>query len=151
MSESQARRRGVRPVIVCAIAGIALLAAVALVRAARTAPHRPASSAEVAASLAQGVAWIWPNSNGPQPPYREAAVLVESLTLRTGGVERGGRTQPMALPATAAARDARVGPFEAAAPVVEVTETRPRTVPPYEQVKGRLLEAMQRRAAQGQK
>lgn len=35
--------------------------------------------------------------------------------------------------------------------VVEVMEVRPRTVPPYEQVKGRLLEAMQRRATQGQK
>jgi len=98
MSESQARRRGVRPVIVCAIAGIALLAAAALARAGRAAPHRPASPAEVASSLAQGVAWIWPNSNGPRPPYREAAVLVESLTLRAWGVERGGRTQPMALP-----------------------------------------------------
>jgi hypothetical protein len=35
--------------------------------------------------------------------------------------------------------------------VVEVTEVRPRVVPPYEQMKGRLLEAMRQRAAQGQK
>jgi len=35
--------------------------------------------------------------------------------------------------------------------VVEVTDVRPRVVPPYEQMKGRILEALQRRAAQGQK
>jgi hypothetical protein len=67
--------------------------------------HRSASPAEVAASLPRGVAWIWPNSNGPQgtrsdsPPYREAAVLVESLVLRARGVEHGGRTQSLQLPA----------------------------------------------------
>lgn len=66
--------------------------------------QRPASAEEVTASLAQGVAWIWPNSNGPQSvpgglaPYREAAVLVESLALRADGVERGGRTQPLNVP-----------------------------------------------------
>lgn len=108
MSESQARRRGVRPVIAFAIAGIALVAAGALARAVRQDARQPASPAEVAASLAKGVAWIWPDSNGPQrpsgaadAPYREAAVLVESLTLRAGGVERGGRTQPLALPSGA--------------------------------------------------
>jgi hypothetical protein len=60
----------------------------------------------VRASLADGVAWIWPDSNGPparttdsSPPYREAALLVESLVLRADGVERGGRRQPLALPA----------------------------------------------------
>lgn len=66
------------------------------------------------ASLAHGAAWIWPNSNGPRtadsptsgssaadptPPYREAAVLVASLGLRGGGVEHGGRTRPLQLPA----------------------------------------------------
>lgn len=35
--------------------------------------------------------------------------------------------------------------------VVEVTEVRPRTVPTFEQMRGRLLEALQRRAAQAQK
>lgn len=98
MSESQARRRGVRPVIAFAIAGIVLLAAGALARAIGQGAHQPASPAEVASSLAHGVAWIWPDSNGPRR-YREAAVLVESLTLRASGVERGGRQQPMALPA----------------------------------------------------
>lgn len=66
-----------------------------------------ASSAEVAESLARGAAWIWPDSNGPHRPgttaaapvYRDAAVLVESLVLRGSRVERGGRTQPLTLPA----------------------------------------------------
>lgn len=31
------------------------------------------------------------------PPYREAAVLVESIVLRAHGVERGGRTQPLTV------------------------------------------------------
>ena len=63
------------------------------------------SASEVASSLAQGVAWIWPNSNGPlhaqssATPYREAAVLVESLMLHAGGVQYGGRKQPLTLPA----------------------------------------------------
>jgi hypothetical protein len=103
MSEALARHRSVRAVIVCAVVGIALLAAGALARAFQQDTRRPASPAEVAASLAQGAAWIWPDSNGPQgsgdKPYREAAVLVESLVLRAGGVERGGRQQPLALPA----------------------------------------------------
>lgn len=103
MTEPQIRRRGVRLAIACAVAGIALLVAGMLALAAAQDSRRPASAAEVAVSLARGVAWIWPDSNGPQraadPAYREAAVLVESLVLRAGGVERGGRTQPLALPA----------------------------------------------------
>jgi hypothetical protein len=74
-----------------------------------------ATPVAVAASLARGAAWIWPSSNGPvwmqrassarpvasalpAPPYREAAVLVESLVLRSQGVERGGRRLPLPLP-----------------------------------------------------
>jgi hypothetical protein len=99
----------VPPATACVVTGIVLLAAGLLAHVVR---HRvpegargPASSAEVAASLTHGVAWIWPDSNGPRAahgdasPYREAAVLVESLMLRAGGIEHGGRTQPLALPA----------------------------------------------------
>lgn len=109
MSEPHARLRGVLPATVCVVTGIVLLAAGVLAHAVR---HRapedargPASSEEVATSLTHGVAWIWPNSNGPQvargnaAPYLEAAVLVESLVLRASGVEHGGRTQPLTLPA----------------------------------------------------
>lgn len=88
-----------------ALAGVILgvvFAAGALVARSRTASvaQAPASSSEVAASLAQGVAWIWPDSNGPRPSagFREAAVLVESLVLRAQGVERASRTQPLLLP-----------------------------------------------------
>jgi hypothetical protein len=35
--------------------------------------------------------------------------------------------------------------------VIEVTEVRPRVVPPYEQLKGRIVETLEKRAAQGQK
>ncbi|KQY81441.1 hypothetical protein ASD35_06395 [Pelomonas sp. Root1444] len=106
MEESQ-RRRSAR--LRCA-AGILLWTVSVLAHAA---PHlaaepaaRSASPAEVAASLARGAAWIWPDSNGPHrprttsaaPAYRDAAVLVESLVLRGVRVERGGRTQPLALP-----------------------------------------------------
>ena len=109
MSEhTRTRRQGVLPAGV-SVVGLALLAAGALTHTIRhESPQEapaPASRAEVATSLARGVAWIWPNSNGPQGtrgdtvPYREAAVLVESLVLRAGGVEHGGRTQPLALPA----------------------------------------------------
>jgi hypothetical protein len=108
MSEPNARRRSVLPATLCAVTGIVLLAAGMLGRAVRDrAPEDargPASSAEVATSLTHGVAWIWPGSNGPlvargdAAPYREAAVLVESLVLRASGVEHGGRTQPLALP-----------------------------------------------------
>jgi hypothetical protein len=93
-------RPGLRP----AFAWLAAAALVALAvlafdtgRSART----PATRAEVATSLARGVAWIWPDSNGPRgaAAYGEAAVLVESLVLRAQGVEHGGRTQSLALPA----------------------------------------------------
>ncbi|RZL39849.1 MAG: hypothetical protein EOP35_02685 [Rubrivivax sp.] len=89
---------------------LALAAAALLLAAGVPAqPGRPAagaSAAAVDASVARGTAWIWPDSNGPRrlaeaaaaPPYREAAVLVESLVLRATGVERGGRRQPLALP-----------------------------------------------------
>lgn len=106
MHELPARGRGVFPAIACAIVGIVLLAAGVLVPAvghrAPEGAYRAASSAEVTASLAHGVAWIWPDSNGPggdSTHYGEAAVLVESLVLRAGSIERGGRTQPLALPA----------------------------------------------------
>jgi hypothetical protein len=65
--------------------------------------RRLATPSAIAASLAHGAAWIWPDSNGPQSargtatPYRDAAVLVESLVLRGAGVEHGGRTQPLSL------------------------------------------------------
>ncbi|RZL87988.1 MAG: hypothetical protein EOP73_30865 [Variovorax sp.] len=93
------RRMRARPSIGWAAAGALLLAQGAV-------DATPASNAEVAASLAQGVAWIWPDSNGPSPDpgsrapqrYREAAVLVEALVLRAGGVERVGRRQPLSLP-----------------------------------------------------
>ncbi len=58
----------------------------------------------VRASLVQGAAWIWPGSNGPlpatggAPTYRVAAVLAESLVLRSRGVERGRRSAPLPLP-----------------------------------------------------
>jgi hypothetical protein len=92
----------------CLVIGIALAAVVfAHASGSHSAEdkHRPASRDAVAASLAQGVAWIWPDSNGPLPlsghtgpAYREAAVLVESLVLRGAGVEHGGRRQPLPLP-----------------------------------------------------
>uniref|UniRef100_UPI004039A97A hypothetical protein n=1 Tax=Variovorax sp. BK018 TaxID=3450241 RepID=UPI004039A97A len=91
------------------VSGAFLLVASLLVGAAH---HRakenalkPISSASVTDSLAQGVAWIWPDSNGPRgvsgatAPYREAAVMAESLVLRADRVERGGRRQPLLLPA----------------------------------------------------
>lgn len=65
---------------------------------------KPSRIDSVAASLAQGTAWIWPASNGPRPApggapaYRVAAVLTESLVLRARGVERGGRSAPLPLP-----------------------------------------------------
>jgi hypothetical protein len=82
-------------------------------------PADAVSPTDVAASLARGVAWIWPDSNGPRgsaAPYREAAVLVESLVMRGAGVEHGGRTQPLAL-AGAAVRVIPVVHVEAAADV----------------------------------
>lgn len=89
-------------------AGIIGLTAVALMctacRDVDKPPLAPATSAQIASSLARGAAWIWPNSSGPSAapgdiaPYREAAVLVESLVLRAQGVERGGRTQALRLP-----------------------------------------------------
>jgi len=88
--------------------GVALLAVGALAnvigRRDLDATSTAASSSEIATSLARGAAWIWPDSNGPlsargdAAPYREAAVLVESLVLRADGAEHGGRTQPLALP-----------------------------------------------------
>ena len=63
----------------------------------------PASRAQVDAALSErGVAWIWPASNGPAADraagYREAAVLVETLVIHAGGIERMPRMQPLALP-----------------------------------------------------
>jgi hypothetical protein len=109
VSEAHAGRRIVLPPAIVWVACIALLASAVLAYAVharlRAGTRGPASPAEVATSLAQGVAWIWPDSNGPlrarsgAAPYHEAAVLVESLVLRADGVERGGRTQPLILPA----------------------------------------------------
>lgn len=93
------------------LAGIVFLAGAMLAHAVRNpaledAIEKPAAPEAVAASLASGVAWIWPQSNGPQAarpdtvtPYHEAAVLLESLVLRGRGVERGGRQHPLVLPA----------------------------------------------------
>ena len=97
----QARRLAVASVVAaCVVAAAGVLASGAGVRVV-TDRTSPASGNEVAASLAHGVAWIWPGSNGPRgdtASYREAAVLVESLVLRADGVERRGRTQPLRLP-----------------------------------------------------
>lgn len=109
MNEGHARRKGAPRVGMRAVACILVLAAAGAF--AWFGSHRGqdlrgrASPAQVASSLAGGTAWIWPASNGPlsaqddTASYREAAVLVESLVLRGDGVERGGRTQPLALPA----------------------------------------------------
>ncbi len=94
----------------CALALAVLFAGQAGRHGRRTVIEVPlrsvATPSMVQASLAGGVAWIWPDSNGPlakttdtAPPYREAALLVESLVLRADGVERGGRSQSLALPA----------------------------------------------------
>ena len=103
------RRRGVRRGMLCIAAGVVLAAGwLAYTRhaSARLDAQAGVSPTDVAASLARGVAWIWPNSNGPQTgatrvvPYREAAVLVESLVLRAdGSTERTARTAPLTLPA----------------------------------------------------
>ena len=108
MSDPHARRKGVSLTTLGIVTSVVLLATGLFVQASRhhaaESTRRPASPAEVSASLAHGVAWIWPNSNGPKPvrseaaSYREAAVLVESLVLRARSVEHGGRTQSLALP-----------------------------------------------------
>lgn len=67
----------------------------------------PATRSQMAAALAtRGVAWVWPVSNGPRMdatpsalPYREAAVLMETLVIHADGVDRMPRTQPLVLPA----------------------------------------------------
>lgn len=97
------------PVTICVVASAALFTGALLPRFAPSpapaAEPGSASKVAVAASLASGAAWIWPNSNGPRgerdgvPPYRDAAVLVESMVLRAGGIERAGRTRPLVLPA----------------------------------------------------
>jgi hypothetical protein len=107
MREAPARQSNARPPRALVVLGIVALTAGVLVHGIR---HRAqddsrslATSTEIAASLAHGVAWIWPDSNGPQTPrgtaapYRDAAVLAESLMLRGAGVEHGGRTQQLAL------------------------------------------------------
>lgn len=108
MKKAHEHWAGMPPATACAIAGFALLSTGLLAntihsRATRD-TFRPVSPAKVTDSLRQGVAWIWPDSNrswsvpGQAAPYREAAVLVESLVLRAEGVERDGRTQPLAIP-----------------------------------------------------
>ncbi|MFO1217894.1 MAG: hypothetical protein U1E89_05855 [Burkholderiaceae bacterium] len=78
--------------------------------AAGAAPALPlglATAADISSSLSRGAAWIWPGSNGPlvgtqaAAPYREAAVLVESMLIRQGHIERSARTRPYRLPAGA--------------------------------------------------
>lgn len=96
MDGTRARGRGVLAIVVCAAAGVALLAGGVLARV--HGQRAPVSTAEVEASVGRGVAWVWPGSNGPQRAG-EVAVLVESLILRGHGVERSGRTQPLAVPA----------------------------------------------------
>lgn len=103
MKQPLARHRGGCLATAGVVAGIVLLVALGLIAQARAGAAQPDST--VAASIARGVAWIWPGSNGPKPArsdglvYREAAVLVESLVLRARGVEHAGRTQPLVLPA----------------------------------------------------
>jgi hypothetical protein len=91
------------------VAGVLLLVATGLAGAiahpGQAASTGRASHSETFASIERGVAWIWPDSNGPRaasdaapPPYLEAAVLSESLVLRAAGVEHGGRTQALVLP-----------------------------------------------------
>lgn len=93
-------RVGAALLVLAALAGVG--AGVSLHR-----PSRPATPAQAKASLARGAAWVWPASNGPKPdaagaaPYLEAAVLLESLTLRAETVEHGGRNDPLSLPAGA--------------------------------------------------
>jgi hypothetical protein len=102
-------KRVARPFGPGVVAGVLLLVAAglasAIVHRDRDASNRRGDHSEVNASIERGVAWIWPDSNGPQgdpdaaaPPYLEAAVLSESLVLRAVGVEHGGRTQPLVLP-----------------------------------------------------
>lgn len=102
-------RRAARP-FALGVAGAVLLVAAgfaaAVVHRGQETADTPATPAEVASSIEGGVAWIWPDSNGPHarahlpvPRYPEAAVLAESLVLRAVGVERGGRRQPLVLPA----------------------------------------------------
>jgi len=108
MDPGRAPHEAVGPALAGAVIAVVLVAAGVLALGAhfRASPAAPAaaSPSEVSASLANGVAWIWPDSNGPRSangetaPYREAAVLVESLVLRARGVERGGRTQGLRLP-----------------------------------------------------
>ncbi len=97
-------RRCLGGACVIAFAAGAMAYAASARHAAGDTPRRPASPEEVAAGLARGVAWIWPDSNGPVAgpstvPYRQAAVLVESMVLRARGVESGGRRRPLPLPA----------------------------------------------------
>jgi hypothetical protein len=109
MSESSARRRGVPLASVLVVVGVVVLAggmfAHGFLHCIQEDARAPASASEIAASLARGTAWIWPDSNGPRgahnnaAPYGEAAVLVESLVLRGASIEHGGRTRPLALPA----------------------------------------------------
>jgi len=111
MREAPGRRSNVRRPRVLVVLGVVALAVGMLMHGIRhgaqddNARRRAATPSEVAASLAHGVAWIWPDSNGPQgarntaAPYRDAAVLVESLVLRGRGIEHRGRTQPLTLPA----------------------------------------------------
>lgn len=75
----------------CALASVVLLAGA-------TVQHTHATPAHVQVSLARGVAWVWPGSNGPRSSYREAAVLVESLVLREQHVEHGGRAASLPVP-----------------------------------------------------
>ena len=89
---------------IAALSTLAVVAAAFAVHGWRNARvDSPASRAQVDAALGtRGVAWIWPSSNGPVADraagYREAAVLVETLVIHAGGVERMPRMQPLALP-----------------------------------------------------
>lgn len=97
---------GAPPAIALALVLLVLLAAATLSRVvARESAEAPASPAAVAASLARGTAWIWPDSDGPRTPreaasapYRQAAAMVASLVLRGRIVERASRTAPLSLP-----------------------------------------------------
>lgn len=107
MTEQRTRPIPWRLAAACALASAVLAVAAtfahAMYRQAAKDAGQPVSRVAVTASLAGGVAWVWPQSNGPlaapgtSAPYREAAVLLDALVLRAHGVERGGRTAPLQL------------------------------------------------------
>jgi hypothetical protein len=103
-TKSLANARVLGAVLVAAVVLAATWWARIAAHAAPT-PYHPATPVDMAGSLARGAAWIWPGSNGPLAgeqgvaSHREAAVLVETMVIRKGHIERNARTQPYPLPA----------------------------------------------------